>query len=193
MAGCVFAGLDLGPPTTKAAGSGSSSVVTTVVYSLVYLATRSLQPIQACINGRLAEHLPSPAGPLAGMISFSTGAITVSLMCAVLFMRRPKYYHLTAAALTRPWAADGVKWWMLLGGIPGSTGTITTVFLTKHLSATVHNTLTAAGSLLGSMIFDSLGSFGAAKRPTTWLRLFSVTLAFAGSALTKEPFGRPRE
>ena len=78
---------------------------------------------------------------------------------------------------------------MLLGGIPGSTGTITTVFLTRHLSATVHNTLSTAGSLFGSMVFDSFGSFGAAKRPTTWLRLLSVALAFAGSALTKEPFG----
>ena len=154
-----------------------------------------------------------------------TGALTVSVMCAVLFLRRPKcvaraiymaqthtysacmfciyglydciapsrFYRLAAAALTRPWAADGVKWWMLLGGIPGSTGTITTVFLTKHLSATVHNTLTTAGSLFGSMCFDSFGSFGAAKRPTTWLRVLSVALAFAGSALTKEPFGRADE
>ena len=192
VAGCILAGLYLGSPGGAAAG-GSSSILSTLAYSLVYLTTRSLQPVQACINGRLSEHLPSPAGPLAGMVSFSTGAIAVSLMCAALFVRRPKYYHLTAAALTRPWAADGVKWWMLLGGIPGSTGTITTVFLTKHLSATVHNTLTAAGSLFGSMVFDSLGSFGAAKRPTTWLRLVSVALAFAGSALTKEPFGRPRE
>ncbi len=45
--------------------------------------------------------------------------------------------------------------------------------------------LLTGGTLLGSLVQDSLGGFGSARRPTTLLRVVAVLLTFGGTILTQ--------
>ena len=113
MTGCVGASLDLVSVQTAqatAAGAAALSPLATAGLSLLYMVARMGQPVQACLNARLAEYLPAPAGSLAAFASFFVGGLATALCCAALFLRRPARYHATILALRRPWT--GLRAWI---------------------------------------------------------------------------------
>jgi transporter family-2 protein len=189
LLGCVGASLEssAAATTTATAAATARSPLVTLTLAMIYMLTRMGQPVQACINTRLSSYLPSPSGPLAGMVSFSVGSLGVFAACAVLFIRQPSYLRQSLGAFKAfrsvHRSPTGLRWWMLLGGIPGCMGTCCSVFLTKSLTATLYFNLMTAGGLSGSMLFDAYGVFGSARRPTTFLRFASVLVTYLGTLL----------
>ena len=183
LMGCVGASLESGGATTATAATSLArrlSPLVTLGLGLLYMLTRMGQPFQACINARLSTFMPPPSGPLAGLVSFSVGAVVVFAATATFFVQQPAKFRQAVAAFSQR-EPTKLKWWMLTGGIPGSMGTCCSVFLTKRLTATLYFNLMTAGGLAGSMIFDAIGLFGSARRPTTLLRAGSVLVTFLGT------------
>ena len=127
--------------------------------------------------------MPAPAGPLAGAVSFTMGALTVTLGCAALFVAKPALRHQVFASLRSP----TLRWWMFTGGWNGALHTAFNVLLTARVGTTVFYNLLTGGTLLGSLLQDATGAFGGVRRPTTVLRLLSVLLTFGGTTLCQMP------
>ncbi len=58
-----------------------------------------------------------------------------------------------------------------------------TAYLGPKLGVAVFFAATTAGSLLGAMVFDAIGAFGAQPSPLNPLRVLAVVVVFAGVAL----------
>lgn len=131
LAGCVGASIDM----ADASVTTSLSPVARVALALIYVLARAGQPIQSCLNYRLAAYLPAPAGPMAGAISFTVGMLTVYAGCVAMFARHPERLRQTMVALRPPQSAS-IRWWMLAGGINGAMHTSSTVYLSQELGTT---------------------------------------------------------
>lgn len=135
LAGCVSASIDMaGAPVTT-----SLRPIARAALALIYVLSRAGQPIQSCLNYRLAAYLPAPAGPMAGAISFTVGMFTVCVACTALFVRHPGRLRQTMAAFRPPHSA-AIRWWMLAGGINGALHTSSTVFLSQELGTAGNRT-----------------------------------------------------
>lgn len=189
ITGCV--GSSRSVVTAARAGASSVSSVKLICLALLYFIVRSGQPLQSALNRRLADRLPLRS--MAACVSFAAGSIGVCTCCVVLFVRRPDAWRAVVDGFTHRSGSCSdlpqMRWWMPLGGAFGATQVTSTIFLVPELSATVYFNCMTVGQLLCSIVQDTLGAFGNAKRPITAFRLLSVGLTYLGTVLTQEPFG----
>ncbi|SDR83365.1 DMT family transporter [Corynebacterium timonense] len=76
-------------------------------------------------------------------------------------------------------------WWMWLGGVVGATFVIAGATLAPVLGTATTVIAFNAGTILGGQVMESVGAFGARKRPLDARRVAGLVLVFAGVLMVR--------
>lgn len=127
--------------------------------------------MQAAINGYLGVALDSTMK--GALVSFVVGTLTLLI---VLILVRPavRLNNLSAG-----------PWWMWLGGIIGAIFITSNVFIVPIVGTGVAVVIVIVGLLIGSLLIDRFGWFGAAKNPVTSVQVISLLVMVAGIVLIR--------
>ncbi|RTG97533.1 DMT family transporter [Thermus scotoductus] len=137
-------------------------------YLLVLLAG-ALLPIQAGINGALAQYLGHPLR--ASLVSFLVGSLFLLLLVAL--------------SAKGPWEGIGhAPLWAWLGGLGGALYVWTIVALAPRLGALFSFALLILGQTLASLLLDHLGLLYP-KHPVSPLRVLGLLLILLGVVLVR--------
>ena len=136
---------------------------------------KTLHPMQAAVNGRLAKSLGRPLR--ATLASFAGGVAALAL--AIAACGGPPGGSLHALTHDAPWWAFG-------GGFLGLLGVTANFVLPKYVGYATYAAFVTFGNLASSLTLDVLGAFGFDVRPPTALRVAGVTLALIGASATRQ-------
>lgn len=132
-------------------------------------------PVQTTTNTRLGRRAGSVF--VASLVSFSVGTLTLFL----------------ALALTRPGIDLGVlprqPWWIWVGGLCGVAFLTFNIVLMRALGASSAVVLPIVGQVIGGVLIDATGAFGATRVPLGPARAAGALLVVLGAALANM---RPR-
>lgn len=128
-------------------------------------------PVQTSINAKLTERLGSPLP--ATCVNTMMGALTMVL----LLLLTGSSFAVPKEVLTPD------QWWLFLGGPSGIILVGLNMFVLPKLGSVEIGMLAVFGQLLGGMVIDHFGWFGAEVIPMTWFRTLGVAVVFAGVAL----------
>ena len=142
----------------------------------------ALQPLQACINSRLASLLPARVQAAAVSLLVSMAIVTAMLVVQSLMGAAGDAPGLGALAArivarVRPSAA--------LGGACVAAVVCGGVFLPALMGTASYYVVYLAGELVGSLVLDAVGAFGLPVREPTSLRLLATALVL-GAALAQQ-------
>ncbi|MFC3230001.1 DMT family transporter [Marinibaculum pumilum] len=151
-----------------------AGLLTTVALVLAVLAG-TLIPMQAGLNGRLAQAMGTPIW--AAGVSFLIGTLILLPLAALL--RSP------GQALAD---LSGVPWWAWFGGLMGACFVSITVFAAPIVGATAMIAAVIAGQLIAALALDHFGLAGYTANPIGWRDLAGVVLLVAGVVVLR--FGR---
>ena len=126
-------------------------------------------------QGAINSHLGAVVGSrvTAALISFTVG--TLVLILAVL-ITRPK-------AAWRPAPGEKRPPWLYTGGLLGVLMVLANIILVPILGASLTIVLNIIGQILGGILVDSIGLFGAARRQPGAMRLLGLAILIAGAIL----------
>ena len=125
-----------------------------------------LLPLQAGINGQLAEHLGSVL--LAALISFCVG--TLALLLLTLYQR-----EIPVAGAFR-----GLAWWHWTGGLLGAFFIATAAYASPRTGALLFMLLVLAGQMAMALVLDHFGWAGYREAPISLGKVAGLLLVVAG-------------
>jgi transporter family-2 protein len=131
---------------------------------------------QSRVNGSLGTALGS--GFHAATISFAVGLVLL-VAIALAFGRVRRGLRSVLEAL----AEGRLPWWGLIGGALGSTFVLSQGLAVPTLGVAVFMTSMVLGQLVGSLLVDAAGLFGAPKRPISLMRVAGALLTALAVAL----------
>lgn len=126
----------------------------------------ALMPLQAGINGQLANNLSSVMS--AALVSFVVG--TLALLAIVIVQRDMP----TLGAL------KGLSWWHLGGGLMGAFFIATAAFTGPRIGAMLFMSLILAGQMVMALLLDHQGWAGFREAPISLGKLAGVALIIGG-------------
>ncbi|WP_454254597.1 DMT family transporter [Pseudomonas sp. Marseille-Q8238] len=126
----------------------------------------ALMPLQAGINGQLANNLSSVMS--AALVSFVVG--TLALLAIVIVQRDLP----TLAAL------KSLSWWHLGGGLMGAFFIATAAFTGPRIGAMLFMSLILAGQMVMALLLDHQGWAGFREAPISLGKLAGVALIIGG-------------
>lgn len=172
---------------------GMERLMSTIIPLAIAIAVGLGSSLQIALIGGMARARSAPEATFTSMMATIAG-IGVVLAIRALRGDAPAF----AAPIDRGLAffvvaaVAGVLLVLSLKGLhPGYAVTglfataflLGTAFLVPRLGVALFFAATTAGSLLGALVFDQIGAFGATPAPLNPLRLLAVVLVFAGVAL----------
>lgn len=128
---------------------------------------------QISVNSRLGMVLGSPVE--AALVSFSVGALTLLIL---LLVTRTPWKGVALAGERNPW-------WMWIGGILGATLIYATALLGPILGTGMTVVLMLLGMMAASLMIDTFGLLGAAKRRVAWSQVLGLIVIVAGAAMIR--------
>ncbi|QLI82379.1 DMT family transporter [Chitinibacter fontanus] len=140
-------------------------------YTLFALIIGLIVPLQAAVNNQLKAVIGGST-PLAALVSFAVGMITLILMSLITGQ---KFSGLLALPKAEPW--------MLLGGIMGAMFVFGTTLIAPKLGAASMMALIIGGQVIASLLFDKFGWLGLPLREISWPRLLGAALIVVGVLL----------
>ena len=132
-----------------------------------------LLPLQALINGALAQHSFGPV--FAALASFSVGTL---VLLAWWFASRPAF---EATALAK------VPWWAWTGGVIGALYVAGATLLIPRMGAASLICVVVLGQVIGSLLLDHFGVLHP-RQPIDGLRVVGALLVIAGALLVVRPW-----
>ncbi|GAK48283.1 orotate transport protein [Secundilactobacillus oryzae JCM 18671] len=142
-------------------------------WRLAGVITGMLNATQTAINGHLGHVLGSPVK--GAFISFVVG--TVGLIIIVLILRP------TVSALHTQEQSNPI--WMWFGGFIGALYVLGNVYLVPIVGTGLAVVIVLVGLMVGSLLIDQFGWFGAKKSPVTRLQLLSLLVMVIGVVLIR--------
>ncbi len=137
---------------------------------LLVLVVSMGSPIQAGVNGTLAQYLGHPL--LAALTNTVVASVALVVM-AVLF--RAPLPSLTGIALA--------PWWAWTGGLLGATFVFSSLTLAPKLGAASFIATGIVGTMVSSLALDHFGLIGYRPIAITPIRVLGVALVIAGMIL----------
>lgn len=138
-------------------------------------------PVQTTINTRLGRRAGSVF--VASLISFSVGTL---VLLAALGVARPGI----------SWdVLPGQPWWIWVGGLCGVAFLTFNIVLMRALGASSAVVLPIVGQVIGGVLIDATGAFGATQVPLGPARSAGALLVVLGAALAnmRPRRGRPQD
>lgn len=126
----------------------------------------ALMPLQAGINGQLANNLSSVMS--AALVSFVVG--TLALLAIVIVQRD----------LPTLGALKSLSWWHLGGGLMGAFFIATAAFTGPRIGAMLFMSLILAGQMVMALLLDHQGWAGFREAPISLGKLAGVALIIGG-------------
>lgn len=124
----------------------------------------ALQPV---VNAQLSRHVNHKLQ--AALLSFSTGTVLLTVLCAFLYFFRQVQPPEVASLQRGPW-------WMWLGGTLGVFFITASIYLVVPLGPTTMLMCFIAGQLTASIIIEHFGLMNLPVQPISGLRIFAVLL-----------------
>lgn len=147
-----------------------------VPLQILGVAAGMLSAVQTAVNGYLGRTIDSPLK--ATVVSFGVGVILLSVICAVILIRRK-----AAGAVSE--GTKGDPWWMWTGGILGGLYVLANVNLFQILGTGLTVVIVLTGTVAGGLIIDHFGLFGTPVKRITAKKIAGVALMIAGAAIIK--------
>lgn len=148
-----------------------------LIYYLLSFLSGFTATLQSGINSRLREKAGSPV--LSSLISFTVGTLALALIFCYSLIN--KSYTLTGEN-----SLNGIKWWMLTGGLLGAFYVYTTIIVSPKIGFANMFSLIICGQILLSVLFDHYGILGNAVHTLNPIRAIGVILLVAGVYLIQK-------
>lgn len=139
--------------------------------------TGSILTIQSAVNGRLRVVTANPM--FASLASFSTGILSLMILI-------PLFHFLGIYPLPELSRLLLVKPWMLVGGFIGTALVVGSIIIPKRIGLASYFSMLVCGQLIGSVLADAIGLFGAEVHMPGLLRLTGVMCLVTGALLVQK-------
>ena len=141
-------------------------------YAIWALMAGVMIPVMAMLNARLGRHLGEPLH--APIILFGVGLI-FCLLCSLLFTR-------SLPDLTRLGHSELINFG---GGMIVAFYVISATMVAPHFGVANFIMFAVVSQIIGSVLIDHFGLFGAAVRPVNGLRLLGIVVLVSGLVITQ--------
>ncbi len=141
-------------------------------YAIWALMAGVLIPVMAMLNARLGRHLGEPLH--APVILFGVGLV-FCVACALLITR-------SLPDLSRLSASEPVNF---MGGMIVAFYVISATMVAPHFGVANFIMFAVVSQIIGSVVIDHFGLFGAAVRPVSGLRLLGIVILVSGLVITQ--------
>lgn len=158
---------------TAAASSAEASRFPVWLALVIAACCGSLVALQSRINGELGHRLDD--GYTAAAISFGSGLVI--LLIVLCFWRPGRTGLARVRSELREKTADGLRFWMLLGGIAGALLVVAQGLTAAVLGVALFTVAVVAGQTLSGLVLDRVGLGPGGPRPFTASRLIGSGLA----------------
>lgn len=148
-----------------------------ILCAVLSLATGAIFTVQSAINGRLRTVTANPV--FASLASFGTGVLTLILLI-------PIFHILGIYQIPALQQLLNLKLWMLSGGVIGTTLVVGSIIIPKRIGFASYFSMLVAGQLVGSVLCDAVGLFGAEVHMPGPARVLGVILLLAGALLVQK-------
>ncbi|NQV43324.1 MAG: DMT family transporter [Rhodospirillales bacterium] len=145
------------------------TVGATVLVMLVFVIAMGY-PIQAGVNGTLAQYLGHPL--LAALTNTTVASLALIVMVVLFRVPLPALANVTFA-----------PWWAWTGGLLGATFVFSALTLAPKLGAAVFVSTGVVGTMISSLLLDHFGLIGYRPVAITPVRIMGVALVIAGMLL----------
>lgn len=148
-----------------------------ILCAVLSFTTGVIFTVQSAINGRLRTVTANPI--FASLASFGTGVLTLLLLIPV--------FHLLGI-----WQIPAIsqllelKLWMLSGGVIGTVLVGGSIIIPKRIGFASYFSMLVAGQLVGSVLCDAVGLFGAEVHMPGPARILGVVFLLAGALLVQK-------
>ncbi|MBR4861931.1 MAG: DMT family transporter [Firmicutes bacterium] len=133
--------------------------------------------VQSAINGRLRTVTANPV--FASLASFSTGVLTLLTLI-------PIFHFLGIYQIPDASQLLNLKLWMLAGGVIGTCLVVGSIIIPKRIGFASYFSMLVTGQLVGSVICDAVGLFGAEVHVPGPVRILGVVLLLTGAILVQK-------
>lgn len=141
-------------------------------YAIWALMAGVLIPVMAMLNARLGRHLGEPLH--APVVLFGVGLV-FCVVCALLVTR-------TLPDVTRLGHSEPINY---LGGMIVAFYVISATMVAPHFGVANFIMFAVVSQIIGSIMIDHFGLFGAAIRPVSGLRVVGVLILICGLVITQ--------
>ena len=148
-----------------------------ILCAVLSLATGAIFTVQSAINGRLRTVTANPV--FASLASFGTGVLTLILLI-------PIFHILGIYQIPALQQILNLKLWMLSGGVIGTALVVGSIIIPKRIGFASYFSMLVAGQLVGSVLCDAVGLFGAEVHMPGPARILGVILLLAGALLVQK-------
>lgn len=139
--------------------------------------TGTIFTVQSAVNGRLRTVTANPI--FASLASFSTGVLTLLVLI-------PLFHVLGIYEIPALERLLQIEFWMLMGGIIGTVLVVGSILIPKRIGFASYFSMLVTGQLVGSVICDAIGLFGAEVHMPGPARILGVILLLAGALLVQK-------
>lgn len=139
--------------------------------------TGTIFTVQSAVNGRLRTVTANPI--FASLASFSTGVLTLLVLI-------PLFHVLGIYEIPALERLLQIEPWMLMGGIIGTVLVVGSILIPKRIGFASYFSMLVTGQLVGSVICDAIGLFGAEVHMPGPARILGVILLLAGALLVQK-------
>lgn len=139
--------------------------------------TGTIFTVQSAVNGRLRTVTANPI--FASLASFSTGVLTLLILIPLFHLFG--IYEIPAFERILQ-----IEPWMLMGGIIGTVLVVGSILIPKRIGFASYFSMLVTGQLVGSVICDAIGLFGAEVHMPGPARILGVILLLAGALLVQK-------
>lgn len=139
--------------------------------------TGTIFTVQSAVNGRLRTVTANPI--FASLASFSTGVLTLLILIPLFHLFG--IYEIPAFERILQ-----IEPWMFFGGIIGTVLVVGSILIPKRIGFASYFSMLVTGQLVGSVICDAIGLFGAEVHMPGPARILGVILLLAGALLVQK-------
>ncbi|MBR4411600.1 MAG: DMT family transporter [Firmicutes bacterium] len=148
-----------------------------ILCAFLSFSTGAIFTVQSAINGRLRTVTANPV--FASLASFGTGVLTLLLLIPLFHLLG--IYQIPAASQLL-----NLKLWMLIGGVIGTALVVGSIIIPKRIGFASYFSMLVTGQLVGSVICDATGLFGAEVHAPGPARILGVVLLLTGAILVQK-------
>jgi len=139
--------------------------------------TGSIFTVQSAVNGRLRTVTANPI--FASLASFGTGVLTLLILI-------PVFHILGIYEIPSLERILQVEPWMLIGGVIGTALVVGSILIPKRIGFASYFSMLVSGQLVGSVICDAIGLFGAEVHLPGPARIAGVICLLAGALMVQK-------
>ena len=148
-----------------------------ILCAVLSFTTGAIFAVQSAINGRLRAVTANPV--FASLASFGTGVLTLAVII-------PLFHLLGLYEIPSLASVLSIQPWMLIGGVIGTALVVGSIIIPKRIGFASYFSMLVTGQLVGSVICDAVGLFGAEVHLPGPARILGVVLLLTGALLVQK-------